>query len=354
MAEISDKNINVHVQKIANLKNQFIKSYKENENVAKEIIDQMRISHGCAIYDAFFDLMELVKKPKEQINNNEWIKISVNESLLLLMQKHIEHVCKLILSKREYDLLSTEAKLNQELNSSHAENENNVKKNNIITKFRPSANGTDEISLTNMQTEYGTKPFTNDKSLQNNSNYQQYNTTDYINNLTTTEANRIVSEYEKNKLQNGGGNGPTNQKIVGLETPSNQTVAALNSPSNQTVIALNAPSNQDVVSANSTKQNGGEDVKKITIINFWADWCPFSKKFHPEWEKFKETAHKKFPDLKIADLNVQQNAELEKIAKKAGVRGYPTVILYHNGKMDEIIAGDKTAKDIEKFVKENI
>jgi thiol-disulfide isomerase/thioredoxin len=95
-------------------------------------------------------------------------------------------------------------------------------------------------------------------------------------------------------------------------------------------------------------------VDKPTIINYWADWCPYSTKFEPEWRKFESEAKTKYPHLQVLDLNVGQDRDLSALAHKSGVDGYPTIVLYANGKMTHLIAGNKTQKDIMQFIEQNL
>lgn len=107
------------------------------------------------------------------------------------------------------------------------------------------------------------------------------------------------------------------------------------------------------------KQTGGDDpvlgfsTIKPTLINYWANWCGFCKKFNPEWEKFKLEAKAKFPQLQICDLDVGRDADLDKLAKRVGVRGYPTIVLFANNKITMMVSGNKTKDDICKFVTDN-
>lgn len=361
MPKISGNDITVHAQKITELS----KQYKGDGANRAKIIREMRVSHGCAIYDFSKKMEELSKRPEETITDEEWLKLSVEASLLSLIQKRIDSIDMIeSISKQELEV-ETETKpviVKMQIGS-----------NGTNQRFKPKANfrkkptGTDEITVSNMETYVNTGVeennlntptlFTDTNSATINTisaNRNTLNTTEYINNLTTTEANDLLKEYEKN--QTGGQNGPSNQKVVGINYPSNQDAAAIHRPSNQTAVALDRPSNQDVVSVDlPAKQTGGEnDYYKIpTLINFWADWCPASQKFKPTWDTFIKSATKNFPQLKIYDVNVKRNNDLIDCATKVGVEGYPTVVLLYKDKIHHLL-GNKSVKDIEKFVRDRL
>lgn len=358
MSKIREKNINVHAQKIAEL----CKQYKSGEPVPPNIIRKMRIIHGCAIYDVTKELQNLANVPIDRITDDDWIKVSVNASLLSIIQGRIDSVDKTNTIKQESIVVHPDDRsLAIEFQSAG----NVVHKpvnNNIVANVRRKANGVDEISVTNVETEYNDAVHSDNLDLDtpnlfsediNVTNSLASNNTDYINNLNTSEAMELVNEYDKS--QRGGNEGPSNQKIVGIYAPSNQDSAAINKPSNQTAIAVNRPSNQDIVSVTMRKnQTGGTDnLNKPIIINFWADWCPASNRFKPMWDNFKSSANQKFPELQVKDVNVKKDNELAKYASNVGVEGYPTVVLLNKNKIHQLV-GNRSVKDIENFVNKHV
>jgi thiol-disulfide isomerase/thioredoxin len=130
------------------------------------------------------------------------------------------------------------------------------------------------------------------------------NTTEYVNNLNSTEASELV--HQVNTVMN--------------------------------------------------KQTGGDkklDLNKPTVINFWADWCGFSNNFKPHWDKFRKTAESKYKNLQVLDVNVEKNNELNSLAKQLNVEGYPTVVFVSDNKIQTLVSGNKTDADIIKFVESN-
>ena len=93
-----------------------------------------------------------------------------------------------------------------------------------------------------------------------------------------------------------------------------------------------------------------KEFEKPTLVNYWADWCGYSNRFKPIWDKFKREAASVYPDLKIIDLNVSHDPELAKVAKSAGCESYPTIVLYLNGKIFRMKAGSVTEDGIKNFL----
>ena len=66
---------------------------------------------------------------------------------------------------------------------------------------------------------------------------------------------------------------------------------------------------------------------KLTLVDFWAEWCGPCKQIGPILE---EIAEEKKDMLKIVKLNIDENPQTP---QKYGVRGIPTLILFKDGKL---------------------
>jgi thioredoxin 1 len=72
---------------------------------------------------------------------------------------------------------------------------------------------------------------------------------------------------------------------------------------------------------------------KPVLVDFFANWCGPCKMIAPYLDNLADEYKDK---VTIAKLDVDQNGQS---AMKYGVRGIPTMILFKNGKQEEVIVG---------------
>ena len=94
----------------------------------------------------------------------------------------------------------------------------------------------------------------------------------------------------------------------------------------------------------STNQKGGSS-EKIKIILFYAPWCPHCKDVMDDWKKVSE--NHKGDNVTVKKINCEATPEE---ATKNGVEGFPTIILFRDGKDPVTFSGDRTASSIETFI----
>jgi thioredoxin 1 len=70
---------------------------------------------------------------------------------------------------------------------------------------------------------------------------------------------------------------------------------------------------------------------RLTLVDFWAEWCGPCKSMHPIFTRLA----KKYENIKFVRVNVDNN---QNISMKFGVQSIPTFIMFKNGKpIDKMI-----------------
>ncbi len=348
MSKISQENMNQHTNKVTNLKKELVNMCRNdaNDSSGVEYLKKMRITHGRAIHDNAVDIYNNIMKKNKDISDDELIKLSTNASHLHVIHNHIRNCEKINFLRKEGKKIS-ENLLNE--SDSHISSPSpkklivdrtiiqsyNISDNNKVTPIitRQSDN-TDLLSLQNIETD--TDP-----------NYK-------FNNSLSINTDDIFEKTEEN-IMTGGNN---NTSVPSLND-DNLTEFVNNITSSEAARFLSDNDNQmnSIKSSNSNKLSAinqqSRSITKPTLVNFWAEWCGWSKKFGPTWEKFKETASIKYPELQIAELN-SKNEKIGEIPKKIGVKGFPTLVLYRDGKIYKKSAGSLTLEGIDKFINESM
>lgn len=319
MSETSKK-IDNYVSKVSGLKKKFVQIYKSDQNAANELLRQMCVYHGCAIYDDAKDKEKILKNESNNISDSECLRLSSNTSFLHVIHSHIRH-CQILLykftnnsyngySEKNSDIPTSEIRTVTPTNTDHDNIHITIKKNNT---------GIDIISIDNIKTDsesshlsFHTSDLFTSEDKKKNKSFASLTSnaalSDYINHMNTSEADRLEKAYEKNSSHDS-----------------------------------NTDNRKDT-------QKKFFEINKPTIINFWADWCGWSKQFMPTWRKFEEDAEKNFPELQVLDLNVGRNKELDNVAKDADVSGYPTLVFFNKGLKHTAVASRMNVADLNKFV----
>jgi len=81
--------------------------------------------------------------------------------------------------------------------------------------------------------------------------------------------------------------------------------------------------------------------KKITLLDFWAEWCGPCKTLNPIIKSLGEQENN---DVNICKINVDENSDL---ASSYKVRGIPTMILFSNGNEVKRFVGVKSKEELE-------
>ena len=83
---------------------------------------------------------------------------------------------------------------------------------------------------------------------------------------------------------------------------------------------------------------------KLTLVDFWAEWCGPCKQIGPILE---EIAEEKIDRLKVVKLNIDENPHTP---QKYGVRGIPTLILFKDGKLIDTKVGSMSKSLLSEWI----
>ena len=84
-----------------------------------------------------------------------------------------------------------------------------------------------------------------------------------------------------------------------------------------------------------------EDIKNLTIIDFYADWCGPCKMLSQVLEQLE--------NIDIIKINVDKHEDL---AKKYKVMSIPYLLIVKDGKIEKELLGFKSRDDLEEELKE--
>jgi len=94
-------------------------------------------------------------------------------------------------------------------------------------------------------------------------------------------------------------------------------------------------------------QNGGEAAGAPKIVLYYVPWCPHCKNVMPEWNKLEQEAEK--TGVAVEKVDCEEKPEE---AQKQDVEGFPTIILFKDGKVVNY-EGERTAEALKEFIGSN-
>ena len=108
------------------------------------------------------------------------------------------------------------------------------------------------------------------------------------------------------------------------------------------------PVQENSIALDETKIDSPATVSdKILVYNFNTEWCGYSIKFQPEWNKFYNSLRAS-DNVKAIDVKCDK-PENEDLCNKYSVPGYPYIVINNKGKIDPY-NGPREANAIRKFL----
>ena len=113
---------------------------------------------------------------------------------------------------------------------------------------------------------------------------------------------------------------------------------------------MNRLNNADMESSEEVSEEVAESFQNGSpkIVLYYVPWCPHCKNMMPEWNKLEQSMNG-YSQTNVNKVNCEENPEE---AKKNNVDGFPTIILFKDGKSIPY-EGDRSAEAIKDFVENN-
>ena len=99
-------------------------------------------------------------------------------------------------------------------------------------------------------------------------------------------------------------------------------------------------------------QKNKSSITTPVLYFMFAPWCGHSKKAKPEWDKLVKEHDGKYNGTVSLVLANSEDEKSKALFKKYDVRGFPTFIYVKNEKESAKHSGKRTAKALEKFMKQ--
>jgi len=101
-----------------------------------------------------------------------------------------------------------------------------------------------------------------------------------------------------------------------------------------------------VISLTSDTYDAAVAGDKLVFVKFYAPWCGHCQRLAPTWDKIA----KKYSENKNIDIAKVDCTEHKDVCTKNGVKGYPTLKLFHKGEEIEAYKKGRTFSDLDQFL----
>ena len=105
---------------------------------------------------------------------------------------------------------------------------------------------------------------------------------------------------------------------------------------------LEVTNDNNLAKYNNNQKNG------VWFVWFYAEWCGHCRDMEEPWKKLAENNHNKVNLAKVRDDYIPR------LNDSPLVQGYPTIILYKNGKPVDTYQGERSEEGFNNYLNENV
>jgi len=121
-------------------------------------------------------------------------------------------------------------------------------------------------------------------------------------------------------------------------------------PANKSSNAISSQDAQAVVKFSMVDGDFNPQMKRgeTTFVKFYAPWCSHCNRLAPTWELLSTKYAGK---VKVAEVDCTQNRDL---CSRYKIQGYPTLMLFRDGKLVEEYEGGRDFKTLSNFIENKL
>jgi thiol-disulfide isomerase/thioredoxin len=86
------------------------------------------------------------------------------------------------------------------------------------------------------------------------------------------------------------------------------------------------------------------------LVLYHADWCMHCQHLKPTWNEFVSKYGIKNKNMNIASIEERNMGYLK---ERPQIMGYPSIVMYRNGKVKEVFTDQRTISNLNKFSNKN-